>query len=548
MAQRKIILLLSGEIAAGKSTLSKGLENTFAFKVLKTREVLKEIGNKKLSGKKPERNFFQKLGESLDSSGGGKWVLDNFNESFSKTFSEHNLYVVDSVRILKQIECFRKAYSYSVFHIHLVASKKILERRFYQRNEFESLTQQESEQKYIAAKKDKTEAQVNTLEEEADLVIDSERCTKEDVLIRVASFFKLLAPTKNELVDVIVGGQFGSEGKGQIAGHIAPFYDCLMRVGGPNAGHTVYEEPAKHVFHLLPSGTWRNQNAKILLGPGTVINANKLLEEIAKYKVEDEFSRRLFIDENAIIISENDISEEEKVKKTIGSTAQGVGYATSNNILARLNADDKHKAKYNNKLKPFIGNTAQILEDMYRNNKKILLEGTQGSGLSLHHGIYPYVTSRDTSVSGCLSEAGISPKRVNKIIMVTRTYPIRVGGTSGTFVSQEIDMETVAKRSGKNAEELIQKEKTTTTKIDRRIAEFSWEMFRRGCELNSPTDIALTFTDYISIKNEKARRYDQLTSETRQLIEEIERCSGVKVSLIGIGFDYRAIIDRRNWK
>jgi adenylosuccinate synthase len=132
--------------------------------------------------------------------------------------------------------------------------------------------------------------------------------------------------------------------------------------------------------------------------------------------------------------------------------------------------------------------------------------------------------------------------------MVTRTYPIRVGGTSGPFISREIDMETIAGRSGKDAAELKRNEKTTTTKIDRRIAEFSWELFRKACELNSPTDIAITFVDYFSTKNEKARRYDQLTVETRQFIEEIERCSGVKVSLISTCFDYRAIIDRRNWK
>jgi len=131
--------------------------------------------------------------------------------------------------------------------------------------------------------------------------------------------------------------------------------------------------------------------------------------------------------------------------------------------------------------------------------------------------------------------------------MVTRTYPIRVGGTSGPFISQEIDMAVVAHRSGKDAEQLVKNEITTTTKRNRRIAEFSWSLFRKACEINSPTDIALTFTDYISISNEKARRYDQLTVETRQLIEELERCSGVKVSLIGTTFDYRAVIDRRNW-
>jgi adenylosuccinate synthase len=269
------------------------------------------------------------------------------------------------------------------------------------------------------------------------------------------------------------------------------------------------------------------------------------MEEIRSFGIEAD---RLVIDENATIISEEDIKNEQKVKDTISSTAQGVGMATANNVIARLKGDDKHKAKqFTKELRPFLGSTADELEKLYRDGKKILLEGTQGTALSLHHGIYPFVTSRDTSVSGCLSEAGISPKRVRKIIMVTRTYPIRVGGTSGPFVSQEIDMKTVATRSGKNATELVQKEITTTTKKNRRIAEFSWSLFRRACELNSPTDIALTFTDYISIENEKARRYDQLTAPTRQLIEEIERCSGVKVSLIGTTFDYRAVIDRRNW-
>ena len=131
--------------------------------------------------------------------------------------------------------------------------------------------------------------------------------------------------------------------------------------------------------------------------------------------------------------------------------------------------------------------------------------------------------------------------------MVARTYPIRVGGNSGEFLSIEINMDIIAARSGKDAAELKKMEKTTTTGKDRRIAEFSWKLFRKACELNSPTDIAVTFVDYHSIQNEKARRYDQLTSETRQFIEELERCSGVKVSLISTCFDYRAIIDRRNW-
>ena len=90
--------------------------------------------------------------------------------------------------------------------------------------------------KYEEAKKDPTENQVHTLASEADLVINTELSTEEDVFIRVAGFLKLLPPTNSESVDVLIGGQFGSEGKGHVAAHIAPDYDCLVRVGGPNAG------------------------------------------------------------------------------------------------------------------------------------------------------------------------------------------------------------------------------------------------------------------------------------------------------------------------
>lgn len=549
MAERRIILLLSGHIATGKTTLVDHLKDRFGFKVFRTREALAELGQKKLNGKSPSRGFLQKYGQELDIEGDGKWVLENFQTQFDVLKNDTTLFIIDSVRILRQIFHFRKAYSYAVYHVHLTASEECRRQRFFKRAEMKSLSSEEAQGSWESAMSDETEKQVGTLAEDADLNIDAEYCSEEDVTIRVASYLKLLPPTKNNLVDVLVGGQFGSEGKGQIAAHIAPVYDCLVRVGGPNAGHTVYEEPEKHVFHLLPSGCYRNQHAKIVLGPGTVINIETIWKEIKKYGIADETNPgRLIIDENAVVIRQEDIEMEQEIKKNISSTGQGVGIATANNLIARLLADDKHKAKHCKELKPFIGSSFDIFESMYRNNKRILLEGTQGTWLSLYHGIYPYVTSRDTTIAGCLAEAGISPKRVNRIVMVTRTYPIRVGGSSGPFVSKEIDFDIIAARSGKNAEDLKTKEITTTTKIDRRVGEFSWTLFRKACELNSPTDIALTFADYLSIKNEKARRYDQLTPGTQQFIEEIERCSGVKVSLISTCFDYRAIIDRRNWK
>jgi len=547
MATRKFILILSGEIGSGKSTLVQLLEKKYNFKVLKTNERIKALCHEK-GYYDTDRKRMQETGEKLDNETDGRWVRSYFNDIYGAYFSEsHSNYVIDSVRIQNQITAFRESYSHSVIHVHLKAAPTTLQNRYFEREKNKGLDDNKILENYGYYKNDFTEKQVNSLEEDADLVIDTDKCNELDVLTRVAGFLKLLPPLDNKLVDVIIGGQFGSEGKGQIAGYLAPEYDCLIRVGGPNAGHSVYEGSGKHVFHLLPSGCHRNQNAILIMAAGCILNEDQILREISRY-LPDESSSRLLIDENATIISQQDIEYENKIKETIGSTAQGVGCATANNILERLNADQKHKAKNNPRLKPFIGNAQEQLEKIYNSNQKILLEGTQGTILSLHHGFYPYVTSRDTSVSGCLSEIGIAPGRVRKVIMVTRTYPIRVGGTSGDFHSNEINWETIAERSGKDFSDLKIKEKTTTTHKDRRVAEFSWSLFRKACELNSPTDIALTFTDYIDKINESVSRYEQLTPATKDFIEEIERCSGLKVSLISKGFDYRSIIDRRNWK
>ena len=105
------------------------------------------------------------------------------------------------------------------------------------------------------------------------------------------------------------------------------------------------------------------------------------------------------------------------------------------------------RAKEVPELQPYIGDTVELMDSAMHDGKKILLEGTQGTQLSLHHGTYPYVTSRETTASGCAAEAGIAPNRIRKVLMVCRTYPIRVQGNSGPM-QQEIDWETVSERSG----------------------------------------------------------------------------------------------------
>jgi adenylosuccinate synthase len=133
--------------------------------------------------------------------------------------------------------------------------------------------------------------------------------------------------------------------------------------------------------------------------------------------------------------------------------------------------------------------------------------------------------------------------------MVCRTYPIRVQSpeneTSGPL--RELSWEEIARRSGNNAEDLRTAEKTTTTKRQRRIGEFEWGLLYRAARLNGATDIALTFTDYISKINVRAKRFEQLTQDTINFIQEIERVAGATVSIISTGFNSRSIIDRRSW-
>jgi adenylosuccinate synthase len=250
-----------------------------------------------------------------------------------------------------------------------------------------------------------------------------------------------------------------------------------------------------------------------------------------------------------MVISNDDIAREAGIKARIGSTGQGVGRAAARRIVDR--GKRIKLAGDISELAPFIhGETWEILEDAYAKGQKILVEGTQGIGLSLYHGEYPHVTSRDTSASGALSEAGISASRVRKIIMVCRTFPIRVEspqqGDSGPM-GQEISWSKIAKRSGISLTQLNKTERTSTTDRRRRVAEFDWVLLRKAATLNSPTDIALTFTDYLDKQNERARRYEKLTLETIRFIEEVERVAAAPVSLISTRFGYRSIIDRRTW-
>jgi adenylosuccinate synthase len=478
----------------------------------------------------------------LDKRTKGEWVLSSLEKIIQRDERyEKGVVLVDAVRIESQIEAIRAAYGQSVLHVHLEAPHKVLENRFRKRS---AKVIKESES-YSKVQENETERQVVELKNIADVVIDTKRCSVDDVVTRVASRVGLYGRGYLRLVDVMVGGQYGSEGKGQIAAYLANEYDYLVRVGGPNAGHTVYLSPSPYVFHHLPSGTRSNPNARLVVGAGSVIYVPTICKEIAECAIDCE---RLSIDPQAMIITEKDRKAESRLRDNIGSTAQGVGMATARKIMGR--ASGVVLARDVKALKPFIRDTRRVLEEAFRQRQRVFLEGTQGTGLSLHHGHYPYVTSRDTTVAGCLAEAGISPSRVGKVLMVCRTYPIRVqspaGNTSGPM-SQELSWSEISRRSGIRTQELKSHEMTSTTHRQRRVCEFDWALLRKAATLNAPTDIALTFTDYLSVLNRNARRFDQLDTETILFVEEIEQVAAAPVSLISTRFHDRSIIDRRSW-
>jgi adenylosuccinate synthase len=527
------VVVLSGHIGAGKSELAKGLQDRYGFVLAKTRELIQNLKPEVPADRKP----LQAAGAALDAETNGAWVASALERRLATERQDCDI-VIDAVRIKQQIDALRNAYGPKVIHVHLTAPMEELKRRYEAREasiaEFTS---------YAESQADPTEGAIESLASVADVLIDTSRNTRSDVLARVAGRLRLHGSGFEPLVDVIVGGQYGSEGKGHIASYLAPEYDVLVRVGGPNAGHTVFAGATSQVFKHIPSGATRAPEALLVLGPGAILWWPELQEEISSFGID---LHRLAIDPQAMLIEQIDRDREVDLRAKIASTAQGVGQALARKSLRSVADPVVRLARDEPSLRPYLRPTAEVLEDSYARGHRVMLEGTQGTDLSIHHGVYPYVTSRDTTAAGCMAEAGIPPARVRRVVMVCRTYPIRVGGRSGPM-DQEIDWAEVSQRSGIPVEELTAHEHTTRTKTLRRVSEFSWSRIRRAAVLNGPTDIALTFADYFTIQNRDARRFDQLDSVTVRFVEELEGVTQAPVSLIAVRFHWRSIIDRRRW-
>jgi adenylosuccinate synthase len=533
------IIVLSGPVSVGKTKLAKQLEERFDARRVSTRLLLEERIRQREPAA-PSRDELQRLGDRLDRTTDFRWLSEAVAQ-LAAELPASAILVVDSVRRLEQVDRLREGFSRRVTHIHLTASEEELAKRYKSRSKRTDVLEFAT---YEEVRSNRTERQVGGLARKADVVIDTDHCQDDDIFVRAASHIGLISRETPRLVDVIIGGQYGSEGKGHLAYHLAREYDLLMRVGGPNAGHQViWPDGTRYTHRLLPSGTLAG-DAHLVIGAGAVLDIDILLTEIADCQVEYD---RLTIDPQAMIITAADKQTERQLVKAIGSTGQGGGAAAVRRIQR---GNDVQLARDIDALRPFVRPVAELLERAFVEGKRLLLEGTQGSALSLYHGEYPHVTSRDTTVSGCLAEAGLPPSVVRKIVIVCRTYPIRVMSpkkADSGHMAQEIDWETIAERSGLNVEALKAVEKGSVSGNLRRVAEFDWALLRRAAFLNGATDVGLTFVDYLSAKNRDAERFDQLRPETIRFIEEVERVAGAPVSLISTRFDARSIIDRRTW-
>jgi adenylosuccinate synthase len=339
-------------------------------------------------------------------------------------------------------------------------------------------------------------------------------------------------------VTVVVGGQYGSEGKGKICAHLAlsENIDFIVRCGGPNSGHTVNLGGEIYELRQVPAG-FINPSTRLLVAAGALISPRLFLHEVTLCRLDPS---RIGIDRNAAIIENSDVDAErsENLRARLGSTGVGVGAAVSRRVLRspslRLAADVAE-------LKPFLTNTSEEVNQAVRSGKSVVVEGTQGFGLSLYHTeLWPFCTSRDTTAHSFLGEVGLGVRDF-EVIMAIRTYPIRVGGNSGPLPT-ELTWEEIRHRS--RYPHSID-EYTTTTKRLRRVADFSWDVIDRAVAANSPSQLAVHGVDYLDFSNKLAKSFTDLTDQAKDFISALEERTEVPVTLIGTGPDIDEIIDLR---
>ena len=333
-------------------------------------------------------------------------------------------------------------------------------------------------------------------------------------------------------VSVVVGAQWGDEGKGKIVDILSAEMDYVARYqGGANAGHTINLQGKQYILHLVPSGILHPKTVCII-GNGVVVDPRALIDEISFLKEKGiSVKDRLFISDRAHVIFPyhkiiDQLNELGDDSKRIGTTGRGIGPAyvdkanrsgfrmvdflkekNLENWLKEKFAEVRHRfgnrineidfdedkaisdsLEFGRYLKPYITDTGVILNEATKKEKRILLEGAQGTLLDVDHGTYPFVTSSNPVGAGACTGTGIGPTKINRVVGVMKAYTTRVG--EGPFPTELTGQE------GENLRE-IGKEFGATTGRPRRCGWFDLVIARYAARINGLTEIALTKLDVL---------------------------------------------------
>ena len=327
--------------------------------------------------------------------------------------------------------------------------------------------------------------------------------------------------------DLIVGLQWGDEGKGKIVDHMAQNVDIVCRfAGGHNAGHTIVVDGTTYALHLIPSGVL-NPNAINIIGNGVVVSPENLINK--ELKQFSNLKGKLFISDKAHLLfpfhAQIDQAKEKMRKKAIGTTGKGIGPAYADKILrvghrvGELKNPEKLASKiisyfetnnaifdvmqieipkeeellkdikwYKENLECYITDTTQMIWKLLKEEKRVLLEGAQGTMLDIDHGTYPYVTSSNTVSAGACSGSGLNQKDIGFVTGIAKAYCTRVG--NGPFPSEDF-----GEAGNKMAE--VGREFGTTTGRKRRCGWFDAVAAKHACRLNGVDQVALMKLDVL---------------------------------------------------
>ncbi|MDH5437932.1 MAG: adenylosuccinate synthetase [Candidatus Bathyarchaeota archaeon] len=337
---------------------------------------------------------------------------------------------------------------------------------------------------------------------------------------------------------ILCGGFWGDEGKGKVVAYLSSTDkpDAAVRTGvGPNAEHGFIFEGKRYDLRQITCA-FVCETAKLFIGAGVLVNPEIFLKEIEKTKTQ----KRIWIDRQCGIIEKRHIKAEHSSEhftgkiKTMGMGCGPANADRANRILKIAEDIDE--------LEPFLTNVSDELNDVLEGGGSVLIEGSQGCSLSLLHGTYPYVTSKDTTACTLAADAGIGPLKVNDVVVAFKSYVTRA---SPGPLANEYSFEEIKQLGLEEAETAIVYERPGGI---RRVGRFDFEIAKRALRINSATQIALTCIDKLYPECRGIKSYEELSTQAKDFISDIETKLEVPVTLISTGPATHETIDMRETK